>query len=184
MWSGSRESPLPGLPTATISPHAHVTSLEGHGERACPLMSCLDGDGLVAQSCPTLCNSMDYSPPDSSVHGIFQARILDWVAISLSRESSRSRYPTRVSCPAGGILQADSLHKDINHKDTNPILRAPPSRSHLILITSLGAPPANHHNGLRNPNKPYADIMLLSTFILHLLMFYFGMEINKGSANK
>ena len=36
---------------------------------------------LVTQSCPTLCNPMDYSPPGSSVHEILQARILDWVAI-------------------------------------------------------------------------------------------------------
>ena len=43
---------------------------------------------LVAQSCPTLCNSMDCSLPGSSVHGIFQARILEWVAISFSRGSS------------------------------------------------------------------------------------------------
>ena len=35
---------------------------------------------LVAQSCPTLCNSMDYRPPSSSVHGILQERILEWVA--------------------------------------------------------------------------------------------------------
>ena len=34
----------------------------------------------VAKSCPTLCNPMDCSPPDSSVHGIFQARILEWVS--------------------------------------------------------------------------------------------------------
>ena len=40
---------------------------------------------LVAQSCPTLCDPMDCSPPGSSVHGIFQARILEWVAISFSR---------------------------------------------------------------------------------------------------
>ena len=39
------------------------------------------------QSCPTLCNYMDCSPPGFSVHGIFQARILEWVAISLSRSS-------------------------------------------------------------------------------------------------
>ena len=41
-----------------------------------------------AQSCPTLRDSMDCSPPDSSVHGIFQAQILEWVAISFSRVSS------------------------------------------------------------------------------------------------
>ena len=38
----------------------------------------------VAQLCPALCDSMDYSPPGSSIHGIFQARILEWVAISIS----------------------------------------------------------------------------------------------------
>ena len=36
---------------------------------------------LVAQSCPTLCNPMDYSPPGSSVHGILQERILEWVVL-------------------------------------------------------------------------------------------------------
>ena len=41
-----------------------------------------------AQSCPTLCDPMDHSPPGSSVHGIFQARILEWVAVSSSRGSS------------------------------------------------------------------------------------------------
>ena len=43
---------------------------------------------LVAQSCPTLCNVMDRSPPGSSVHGILQARILQWVALSSSEVSS------------------------------------------------------------------------------------------------
>ena len=42
----------------------------------------------VAQSCPTLCDPMDCSLPGSSVHGIFQARVLQWVAISFSRGSS------------------------------------------------------------------------------------------------
>ena len=45
----------------------------------------------VAQSCPTLYNPMDCSLPGSSVHGIFQARILEWVAISFSRRSSQPR---------------------------------------------------------------------------------------------
>ena len=55
----------------------------------------------VAQSCPTLCDPMDYSLPDSSVHGIFQARILEWVATSFSRRSSRPRDWTRVFCIVG-----------------------------------------------------------------------------------
>ena len=44
---------------------------------------------------------MDCSPPDSSIHGIFQARVLEWVAISFSKESSQPRDWTRVSCIAG-----------------------------------------------------------------------------------
>ena len=55
----------------------------------------------VAQSCPTLCNPMDCSPPGSSIHGILQARILEWVAISSSRGSSRPRDRTQVSHIAG-----------------------------------------------------------------------------------
>ena len=56
---------------------------------------------LVAQSCLTLCDRMDCSPPGSSVHGILQARILEWVAISFCRGSSRSRDLTPVSCIVG-----------------------------------------------------------------------------------
>ena len=56
---------------------------------------------LVAQWCPTLCDPMDCSPPGSSVHGILQARILEWVVISFSRGSSQPRDGTQVSCIAG-----------------------------------------------------------------------------------
>ena len=55
----------------------------------------------VAQSCLTLCDPMDCSPPGSSVHGILQARILEWVATSFSRESSWPRDWTEVSHIAG-----------------------------------------------------------------------------------
>ena len=50
------------------------------------------------QSCPTLCGPMDCRPPGSSIHGILQAKILKWVAISYSRGSSQPRDRTRVSC--------------------------------------------------------------------------------------
>ena len=59
---------------------------------------------LVTQSCPTLCDPMDYSPPVSSVHpGILQARILKWVSTSSSRGSSRPRDWTQLSCSAGSF---------------------------------------------------------------------------------
>ena len=48
-------------------------------------MSIAKKESEVAQLCPTLCNPMDCSPPGSLVHGIFQARVLEWVAISCSR---------------------------------------------------------------------------------------------------
>ena len=55
----------------------------------------------VAQSCPTLCDPMDCSLPHSSVHGIFEARILEWVAISFSRGFSQAKDQTQVSCIVG-----------------------------------------------------------------------------------
>ena len=55
----------------------------------------------VAQSCPTLRDPMDCSLPGSSVHGIFQARVLEWVAISFSKETSQPRDRTQVSRIAG-----------------------------------------------------------------------------------
>ena len=58
----------------------------------------------VTQSCLTLCNPVDCSLSGSSVHGILQARILEWVAISFSRGSSQPRDGT--GSPA---LQADAL---------------------------------------------------------------------------
>ena len=52
---------------------------------------------LFAQLCPTLCGPVDCSPPGSSVHGILQARILEWVAIPFSRGSSQPRDQTWIS---------------------------------------------------------------------------------------
>ena len=59
---------------------------------------------LVTQSCPTLCDPMDCSLPDSFVHGILQARILEWDAISFSRESSQPRDWTEVSLIVGRLF--------------------------------------------------------------------------------
>ena len=59
-----------------------------------PLTSCISQDGLVtlvvvvAQTCLTLCNLIDCAPPGSSIPGILQARILEWIAIPFSRGSS------------------------------------------------------------------------------------------------
>ena len=62
----------------------------------------LDRLCLVIQLYPTLCDPMDYSLPGSSVHGIVQAGILKWIAMSFSRGSSRDQ--TRISCISRQIL--------------------------------------------------------------------------------
>ena len=60
-----------------------------------------ESESEVTQSCPTLCDPVDYSPPGSSVHGILQTRILEWVAISFSSGSSQLRDQAQVSRIAG-----------------------------------------------------------------------------------
>ena len=56
-----------------------------------------ESESLVAQSCLTLCDPVDCSLPGFSIHRIFQARVLEWVAISFPRGSSQARNQTRVS---------------------------------------------------------------------------------------
>ena len=58
----------------------------------------------VAQLCPTLCNPIDFSPPGSSVHGILQARILEWFAMPFSRD-----LPDPGIKSGSSALQDDSL---------------------------------------------------------------------------
>ena len=65
---------------------------KAHSICACPL------------SCPTLCDPMDCSPPGSSVPGILQARILEWVAMPSFRGSSQPRDRTEAFCTAGGFF--------------------------------------------------------------------------------
>ena len=82
----------------------------------------------VAKSCLTLCNPMDCSLPGSSVHGLFQARVLERVAISFSRGSSRARDCTWVSCIAGrrftiwATREAPLREKERDKKMSGPTL--------------------------------------------------------------
>ena len=85
---------------------------------------------IVTQSCLTFCDPMDYSLPGSSVHGILQARVLEWVAIPFSRGSS----PPRDSPPRSPALQADSL------------LSEPPEKPHIRFqqLPSMGSHRVRH----------------------------------------
>ena len=75
--------------------------VEGKSQRGMLAVNSSESESEVTQLCPTPCNTMDYSLPGSSIHGIFQARILEWVAIFFSRRSSQPRDWTRVSCTVG-----------------------------------------------------------------------------------
>ena len=68
----------------------------------------------VTQSCPTLCDPIDCSLSGSSIHGIFQARMLEWIAISFSRGSSQPK--NRTGSPT---LQADALPSEPPEKLEN-----------------------------------------------------------------
>ena len=69
---------------------------------------------LITQLCPTLCDPMDCSQPGSSVHGILQARILEWVGIPFSRGSSQPRGGTQVSYIAGRFFTIWATRKAQN----------------------------------------------------------------------
>ena len=85
---------------------------------------------LVAQSCLTLCNTMDCSPPGSSVCGIFQARILEWVAIPFSKGSSQPRDWTCVSCIAGHSLPSEpGSNPHPQHWKCGVLTTGPPGKS-------------------------------------------------------
>ena len=86
----------PKIKSATVSP-SFCREVIGLGVMILVFWSESEG----AQSWPTLCDPMDCSVPGSSVNGIFQARVLEWVAISISRGSSQPRDWTQVSHIAG-----------------------------------------------------------------------------------
>ena len=87
----------------------------------------------VAQSCLTLCNPMDCSPPGSSVHGILQARIPEWVAMPSSRGSSRPEDPPDPGMePGSPALQADSLPSE---PPGIPVLRNDPKLHPITKLT-------------------------------------------------
>ena len=96
---------------------------------------------LVTQSCLTLCHPMDCSPPGSSVHGVLQARILEWVAIPFSGGSSRPRDRSRVSCIVGrfftiwAIREASSYYRKSIHDLRLKIRATPLSRISVFLLS-------------------------------------------------
>ena len=98
------QSPRQTLREARLLVSVLWPSRLGPGRKILFLFCC---SAQLLQLCPTLWDPMDCSPPGSSVHGISQARILEWVAISSSRGSSQPRDGTWVSCVAGGFFTTE-----------------------------------------------------------------------------
>ena len=132
---------------------------------------------LVVQSCLTLWDPMDCSLSGSSVHGILQARILDWVAIPFSKGSSQPRSRTQVSCTAGRFFiiwvtrEAHlclSIYIFISPSPFSSLLSIQMVTFHLSHSGSFFF--SSFNNGFQ---RSYQYIIsFLATFNLHLELFY------------
>ena len=96
------------------------------------LLQCMKvkSESEVTQSCPTLSDPMDCSPPGSSIHGIFQPRVLEWVAIAFS--ISRASHTQRISL--SNIFTLPELH--IFNQSTQK-----PKKMHLFYVSALSVSP-------------------------------------------
>ena len=106
-WSGLPFPSPEELPNSGIeswSPASQADSLLLELQRRLQEVTAAAAAAKSHQSCPTLCDPMNCSLPSSSVHGILQARILEWIAIPFSRGTSQPRME-----PWSPALQADSL---------------------------------------------------------------------------
>ena len=106
-----------------------------------PLMK-VKSESKVAQSCPTLSDPMDCSPPGSSIHGIFQARVLEWSVIAFSLSGllflSKDRCSSEVIFPIFCHLAKRYLHCHVSFLKLLPSLRLilhDSSRFHSLLIS-------------------------------------------------
>ena len=105
---------------------------------------------LVAQSCMTLCNPVECSPPGSSVHGILQAGLLKWVAISFSRGPSWPRDQIQVSCTAGRFITFLATKEALYFPYMAPFLSTPSNFQNFeFLCLSLGS----HRSRLRDKDS-------------------------------
>ena len=95
-----------------------------------------------AQSCPTLCDRLDCSPPVSSVHGVSQARIVKWVAISISRGSSRPRG-RQPGSPEGFVRLGQWLTVQIARPHWTSVSQT--SRCESLRVSGLKGSPGDSH---------------------------------------
>ena len=100
-------------PDGMITPSADLKSKMGFRERKCgnSTIPMWKVHAKSLQSCPTLCDAMDCSPPGSSFRGVLQARILEWVAMPSTRGSPPGTEPTSLTSPAlaGGFFTTSAI---------------------------------------------------------------------------
>ena len=145
--SPSHPTPIPSLQVIT----EHQAELPVLYRRF-PLAICFT-HVLVVQLCPTVCNPMDSSPSGSSVHGILQTRIMEWVASPFSRGSSRPRDRTCVSCIAGRFFTTWATREAPPHTQEciqvnatlsiHPIFPSPHVQKSVLYIHVFYSCPAN-----------------------------------------
>ena len=112
----------------------------------------------VTQSCPTLCNPMDCSLPGSSVHGILQARILEWVVVPFSRGLSQPSGQTQVEPSViKPSLQADSLPSEPPEKQKKKklILKCPSTLEWINIFETLESYEGILHSNKKNSVNMY-----------------------------
>ena len=109
-------SGLPAFPPIDIAPIGLVCMLSNHLSLTSLNISSQEHACLVTQSRLSFCHPRDCSPPNSSDHGILQARILEWVAISFSRGSSQ---PNPAIEPISPAFQVDSLSSELPENPLN-----------------------------------------------------------------
>ena len=120
---------------------------------------------LIAQSCPTLCDPADCSPPGYSVHGIFQPRILEWVTIPFSRKSSWPRDQTWVSCIADRFFTTWATRK---------------SATHIHILLFFGFPSyLGHYRALSRVHVLYSRFSLVICFIHSISSVYMSIPISQ-----
>ena len=114
----------------------------------------------VAQSCLTVCDPMDFSPPGSSIHGISQARILEWVVISFSMRSYQLRNQTLVSCIGRQILYhwaTRETHDDYKSLLLQGVHRIYQTQKYHQRLGESGFKPRSHNN---------SENILLTTMVM------------------
>ena len=123
---------------------------------------------LVAQSCPTLCDPMDCSPPGFSVLGISYAKILEWVVISFSRGISWARDQMYVSCIDRQIL----YHWATGEAQKGSVALTEFSKGSIIFRITLVCPLPLHHNTI--PIISFFNVTLVKMLIFCSLWIFFA----------